>query len=639
MKYLLVCAISFFTLAVFSWSQENSSIEVPTNKDDLEEIQLKSRLEDRLARDIQAYLGHTRFIVNVDVTLQKIRKVVKEPKAPVPSNQTIPVSPNAYPTLRFPRVSSGDDSEVESLPGLPFVDIPTDKEKDAELQFMREQIERLQRAQRQPQWDVDGQNGRSSSTEKTIAVFNRIKKLYVSLLVENDITAEQELFLRNLVYQKAALNDLRGDEFKLMKTAFNKLPSSTAMNGERGEAKDWFIENFDYIVLGLLALLAGLLLATLIMLLKRKDAPVASSPLSNDAPILKPPGQAFGPDDISTSDQADNKQSLLRTRQDIISLGLGQPQGVQNAMEELLNQEDKIPMVASIYKILGRSLFRSIFPNVEQMQLQSIMAQLADQPPDEQQQSQDVRDFYQLLQQKLAQVSPAHAHPFEFLNKLNDSQVLYLIQHEEPRIQALVISQLDAEQAARVLNRIPDNRQAMVMAELGQFETFPLDTFKDVADRLAKSAQHVPSFENVNANGLAMLMTMLDNMSSGEEAKVLKRLRHDKPDTFYRLRQMYFTFSDISRTPKGILSNALREVDRGLIGRALCNTPDEFKVHVLTALTPKLKALVREDLKRLEGRIEPKDIDKGRKAIVHKMREYINTGKFSMDQLQSQRAG
>ncbi len=211
---------------------------------------------------------------------------------------------------------------------------------------------------------------------------------------------------------------------------------------------------------------------------------------------------------------------------------------------------------------------------------------------------------------------------------------MYLIQHEDVRIQALVVSQLDADQGARVLNRVPSQTQAQVIAELGQFETFPLDTFQDVADRLAKLAQQVPSFENVNADGLSMLINMLDNMSSAEEAKVLRRLKQDKPDSFYRLRQQYFTFSDLSKTPRQVLSNALREVERNNIGRALCNTPDEFKLHVLSSLTPKLKAMVREDLKRSEGRLGSKEIDHARRAIVQKLREYINTGKFSMSQMQ-----
>ena len=641
LSLLLLCASPVY-------SAPSDPIEVITKKDDLEEIQLKSRLEDRLARDIQAYLGHVRFIVNVDVTLQKIRQVVKGKvtKPNVANNPSSQFSP--YPELKFPkRYEDRDDrngnieNDVDSLPGLPFVDIPADKEKDAELAFMREQIQRLQRQQRQPQWDGNSaspdQNGTQTEPDTTVGVFNKIKKLVISLVVENEVSTEQEAFIRNLVYQKASLNDLRGDEFKIIRTQFSKLPESVLIDKEVGPAQTWLEENFNTLAIGLLSLLAFLLLALIFLSLRKKE-PVASAPSipnMNTSSMVEKTDSTV-PDAV-ISDQVDHKQAMLRTRQDVISLGLGQPQAVQGGMSELVNQEDKIPMIASIYKTLGRSLFRSIFPNVEQMQLQSIMAQLADQPPEEEQQYRDLQDFYQILQQKIQNNDPAHAHPFEFLNKLNDSQVLYLIQHEDPRIQALVISQLESQQAARVLNRVPEKRQSQLMAELGQFETFPMDTFKDVADRLAKASQQVPSFENVNADGLGMLMNMLDSMSSSEESKVLKRLKQDKPDTFYRLRQLYFTFADILRTPHQTLSNALREVDRNFIGQALCSTPDDFKIHVLKSLNsaPKLKAQVREDLKRFEGRISSQEVDNARRSIVHKIREYINTGKFSMEQLES----
>lgn len=627
---MLVMLATSLLMYVSSVLAQTTEVEVPTKKDDLEEIQLKSRIEDRLARDIQAYLGHNRFIINVDVTLQKIRQVVKKPIKKAAPKQRF--QPQAYPELRFPKKVEQEQSDVESLPGLPFVDIPADKEKDAELAFMREQIKRLQKQQRQPQWDENGNgvNGNGGSEEETIGVFNQIKKLVVTLMVEDSVSKEQEVFLRNLIYQKAALNDLRGDELNIVRSQFSQLETDIdEVVAGQPPAQTWLEENFNALALGILSLLALLLLALILLVLRKKNEP-APSPVLNEKQDLEPAAAEVKP----VEEAPDQKQILQKTRQDIISLGLGQPQHVQSVMDSLSSQEDKVPMVASLYKVLGRSLFRSIFPNVEQMQLQSIMAHLADQPPEEDQMFQDTQDFYQLLQQKMQGVETERSHPFEFLNSLNDSQVLYLIQHEDARIKALVISQLESNQAAQVLNRIPQKDQAQVMAELGQFETFPVDTFKDVADRLAKASQNVPSFENVNADGLSMLMKMLDSMSGSEESKVLKRLKQDKPDTFYKLRQQYFTFADLVKTPKNTLSNALREVEREFIGRALCSTPDDFKIYVLSSLKPKMQAQVKQDVKRFEGRIAAKDIDPARKAIVHKMREYIHTGKFSMEELQ-----
>jgi flagellar motor switch protein FliG len=627
-SYLLMFFLVIYCLSANSASN-NEPLEVPTKKDDLEEIQLKSSLEDRLARDLKSYLGVSRFIINVDVSLEKIRQVIKQ-KSAVNQGRREYDEPVPYPKLNFPS-KSVVDIYTEDLPGLPFLELPGDKEKDAELQFMREQIKRLQNQQSKPRWgegkdNTEGQ--KNQTTEKTVGVFNRIKRLTINLIVEEDVSKEQEVFLRNLIYQKTALNDLRGDSLTIVRTQFSFLPSDIVKEDITRPGLNWMNDNFSSLVLGLLSLLILLLLVLIVLAFRKNKEPKKQEGISDV--IMK---NNIGIPDAIIDTGAGDKQLMQKNRQDIISLGLGQPEHVQNVMEQLIGVSEKTPMVASLYKVLGRSLFRSIFPNVAQLQLQSVMAYLADQPPDEEQQQRDTQDFYGLLQQHIQNIEPDKALPFEFLHKLNDSQVLFLVQHEDVRIQALVISQLSSEQAARVLNRIPDKKQAQVIAELGQFETFPLDTFQDVADRLAKQAQKVPSFENVNTDGLSMLIKMLDNMSSGEEAKVLKRLKQDKPDSFYRLRKQYFTFSDLIKTPRQILSNALREVDRQFIGRAICNTPDEFKLHVLSSLTPKLKALTREDLKRSEGRISSKEIDAGRRAIVQKIREYISTGKFSMDML------
>lgn len=314
-------------------------------------------------------------------------------------------------------------------------------------------------------------------------------------------------------------------------------------------------------------------------------------------------------------------------------MGLGQPQHAAQVMDALVSQEEKIKLAAGVYKVLGRSLYRSLFPGVGQQPLQQIMAFLADTPPDEEQQLNDMRDFHQLLTQQIQQQDAPKAAPFEFLNKLNDAQVVFLIQQEDPRIQALVISQLPPERGAAVINRVAANKQTQVIAELGQFDSFPLEAFRDVAERLAKAALKAPSFENINADGLGMLIKMLDNMSGAEENKVLQKLRSEKPETFFRLRQQYFTFADLVRTPKQILSNALREVERAHIGRALCNTPDDFKIYVLTCLPDKLRLMAQEELKRCEGRIAQKDLDAARRSLVHKLREYVATGKLSMDKL------
>ena len=242
-------------------------------------------------------------------------------------------------------------------------------------------------------------------------------------------------------------------------------------------------------------------------------------------------------------------------------------------------------------------------------------------------------DFHQRMVLAIDSDTPESSKPFSFLEKLNDSQVIYLIKDEDVRIKALVLSQLEAQRAADIIQRLKAKDQAAVAYELGQFETLPLAAFKDVADRLAKQSLTAPTFENVTADGLSVLIRMLDNMNTADETRLLKTLKSEKPETFYRLRQVYFTFADLVRTPQRVITNELREINRDVMAMALCHCSTEFKRHVLSALPGKLRTAVIAELKIQESEATLDHVEVARQQVVSIMRGLLREGRFSMEEL------
>jgi flagellar motor switch protein FliG len=126
---------------------------------------------------------------------------------------------------------------------------------------------------------------------------------------------------------------------------------------------------------------------------------------------------------------------------------------------------------------------------------------------------------------------------------------------------------------------------------------------------------------------------MLDTMSSGEETRLLKTLKADKPETYYRLRQVYYTFSDLMRTPERVIANELRDIDRVTMALSLCGAPIEFKRHILVGLPTKLRSSVISELKIQEGQAGKEQVEQARNIVVSNMREVLKSGRFSMDEL------
>lgn len=626
-KLCLISSILFSSISVFS--ETGKTFEVPAKKDEIEEVRFKNDMEARLIRDLQAYLGNNRFIIHVEAELKKTRTVVKEESESESKN--IPERP-VFTSQPLPEFFDNRSQEVEqTLPGLPTSDLPIFEDNSIEVNALKGRVQQLENERQQAlsyaeKLRVEADKQIKKINEKTLGYRNSIKKLTITLVLDKTLSDEQVEFIRNLISRKARLNELRGDSLKIVRTEFKDIK-------KQQKVLDWWQQYQGWIMLASFFSMILLLLLALYLFNKRLTESLRENQHRSDNfdNFTVPAAVEMAPLAKTDDDSGERRRQLNEMRQELVTIGLGQPQLFQQRISEQLSSGSNQDIVA-LYDVMGKTLFRSLCPKIASAEFETLIEQAERQSLDNEQKFTSLSNLRHELLKALGDDDNGNA-PFAFLEKLNDSQVLYLIKEEETRIKALVLSQVTANRAASLVQRLEDSEQSAVAYELGEFETIPVSTFKDVADRLAKKSLNVPSFENVSANGLSVLINMLDTMSSGEETRLLKTLKADKPETYYRLRQVYYTYADLMRTPERVIANELRDIDRTVMALSLCNTPTEFKRHILSGLPVKLRSSVIAELKAQEGQAAQEQIDQARNQVVAKMREVLKSGRFSMDEL------
>lgn len=627
LKLCLICAVAYPIVNVTA--ETGKTFEVPAKKDEIEEVRFKDEMEARLNRDLQAYLGNNRFIIHVEAELKKTRTVVSErsnsgskniPDRPVFTSQPIPASIG-------PRVQEIE----ESLPGLPTSDLPIFEDNSIEVNALKGRVQQLENERQQAlgyaeELRQEAEKQIEKIKQKTLGYRNSINKLTITVVLDKSLKDEQIEFIRNLITRKARLDELRGDSLSIVRTEFKDVVKPDVVLDGWQKYQGW-------IMLACFGFMMLLLLLVLYLFNKRLSDSLKENQRRSDNfdSLTVPAAVELAPIDHADNDDHDKRRQLNEMRQELVTIGLGQPQLFQQRINEQLNSGNS-QNVAALYEVLGKGLFRSLCPKIPNSDVEALAEQIDNQPLDNEQKITYLNSLRHEMLKALSDDETGNA-PFAFLEKLNDSQVLYLIKQEETRIKALVLSQVTAKRAASLVQRLEGREQSAVAYELGEFETLPVSTFKDVADRLAQKSLNVPSFENVSANGLSVLINMLDTMSSGEETRLLKTLKADKPETYYRLRQVYYTYADLMRTPERVIANELRDIDRTVMALSLCNTPTEFKRHILSGLPVKLRSSVIAELKIQEGQAAQEQIELARNNVVAKMREVLKAGRFSMEEL------
>lgn len=630
-RLCLACSMIYPIVNVYHASGETGkTFEVPAKKDEIEEVRFKDEMEARLNRDLQAYLGNNRFIIHVEAELKKTRTIVKEeasspskniPERPVFTSQPLPAS-----------IGNNRVQDVEeSLPGLPTSDLPIFEDNSAEVDALKGRVQQLENERQQAlgyaeKLRQEAEKQIEKIKEKTLGYRNSISKLTITLVLDKRLKDEQIEFIRNLITRKARLDELRGDSLKIVRTEFKDVK-------EPDLVIDWWQQYQGWIMLASFGLMMLLLLFALYLFNKRLTESLRENQRRSDnfESLSVPAAVEMAPIETGDDDNNERRRQLNEMRQELVTIGLGQPQLFQQRINDQINNGNS-QNVAALYEVMGKSLFRSLCPKLPVNELDSLVDQVEREPLDSEQKMAGLNNLRHELLKALGSEESGNA-PFAFLEKLNDSQVLFLIKEEETRIKALVLSQVPAKRAASLVQRLEGREQSAVAYELGEFESLPVSTFKDVADRLAQKSLNVPSFENVSANGLSVLINMLDTMSSGEETRLLKTLKADKPETYYRLRQVYYTYADLMRTPERVIANELRDIDRTVMALSLCNTPTEFKRHILSGLPAKLRSSVISELKVQEGQATQDQTEQARNQVVGQMREVLKAGRFSMDEL------
>lgn len=488
---------------------------------------------------------------------------------------------------------------------------------------------------------------KKETVEKLLNKQEVIKKLAVKVMIDEHVSPEQEVFIRNLVIEKGELSFLRGDELKILRSVF---PAASILDppveeepaeepaleeppvDEATEEKPWWEEYWPYLA----AAAAALLLLLLWLLLRRRTPePVVETPVVEESEASKKIDELI--QKMHEKVDTVNENRLEALREEVVSLSVTDQDMVSAQIVEWLSSgsEEDVDKSTILYKLLGEGLYRGLAKHSLTPEKQvGIAARAAEQDAE---MSADERlalaeNVFQTLMQRRYQQQhdmQNETRPFSFLEKLNDDQILYLLKEEALKVKALVMSQLSSERGASLLKRFNSGSRARIAMEISQFAKLPVSAFRDIANRLAKKAVHVPSYENLEVDGIDLLTDMLDHMNAAEETALLSSLQRDNPDLYYAIKQVYVSFDDIVRIPTLGLKNLIREMERDVLAMALYDTDGQFRDVIYDALLERPRAMLEATIRGLNSP-DPDAIDDAKRKVSRHARAMLKAGAFKM---------
>jgi flagellar motor switch protein FliG len=189
---------------------------------------------------------------------------------------------------------------------------------------------------------------------------------------------------------------------------------------------------------------------------------------------------------------------------------------------------------------------------------------------------------------------------FEIVRDADPAQVANLLGDEHPQTIAMVLSYLEAKQAAAILSHMPPELQTDSTLRLAQMERISPQVVQQVERGLKRKLSGVLSEADFKATGgVAFLVKVLNQVDRGVQKAILGSLESSNPMLAEAVRANLFTFDDIAKLDDRSIQRVLRDVSKQDLVLSLKGAPDKVRDLIMRNRSERARQALQEELDML----------------------------------------
>ncbi|HEY7392617.1 MAG TPA: flagellar motor switch protein FliG [Bryobacteraceae bacterium] len=230
---------------------------------------------------------------------------------------------------------------------------------------------------------------------------------------------------------------------------------------------------------------------------------------------------------------------------------------------------------------------------------------------------------------RLAKALGAEATSFDAIEKADPQQLAKFIHNEHPQTVALVLSHLNATQAAALLASLPASLRSDVAQRMASLDQISPEIIYKIAGVIGQKLKTLGEFSRESYGGVRAVAEMLNRLDSATSREILDSIEQQDPNLGETIRHLMFVFEDLLLIDQIGLKEVLTKVDRKVLTVALKGTSDQLRNHILACMSQRGGEMLKEDMDAL-GPIKIKDVDAAQQQIISVIRQLESEGVLSL---------
>jgi flagellar motor switch protein FliG len=221
---------------------------------------------------------------------------------------------------------------------------------------------------------------------------------------------------------------------------------------------------------------------------------------------------------------------------------------------------------------------------------------------------------------------PAGRTMWDKLGNVNEQVLANYLKNEYPQTVAVVLSKIKSDHAAAVLNLLPEGFAMEVVMRMLRMEAVQKEVLDDV-ERTLRNEFMSNLARTSRRDAHEMMAEIFNGLDRQSEQRFLNALEERNRDAAERIKQLMFTFEDLSNLDPSGLQTLMRQIDKDKLALALKGCSEELRNLFFSNMSERAAKIMREDMSAM-GPVRLRDVDEAQTMIVQTAKDLSAKGEI-----------
>ncbi|SFP40303.1 flagellar motor switch protein FliG [Hydrogenimonas thermophila] len=217
---------------------------------------------------------------------------------------------------------------------------------------------------------------------------------------------------------------------------------------------------------------------------------------------------------------------------------------------------------------------------------------------------------------------------FTFLSKIKPQQLADFIINEHPQTIALILAHMEPTDAAEVLSYFDDDMRAEIAMRMANLGDISPQIIKRVSTVLESKLESLASYK-VEVGGPRAVADIFNRLGQKAAKSTLVQIEQIDEELANSIKEMMFTFEDISNLDNNAIREILKVVDKKDLMLALKSAPEELKERFLSNMSQRAREAFEEEMQFM-GAVKVKEVEGAQRKIVEVVQKLAEEGVVSI---------